>query len=594
MDWKMDRQVELTVDATEPVGPLEHFWRSTGFTPAKLLEGQVMQQTLAWLGAIPHEGIRHVRIHDLLDLVEVDDPYADAPNWDWSRLDAGLAVLVDNSLQPIFEIMGHPSGHFDDMGDEKQVRAWKRMVTALAEHLMDRFGREEVQRWYFEVWNEPDTRAFRHPWGNEDVEKLNNYYDACSVGLAEANEKLLFGGPGTAMGLSTLLKGILAHLDGGTCFFTGQKPRCDFLSVHIKGGWSFHPVDPSSDKIMDDTREALDYIREHHPALLELPFLNDECDPLIGWKDRHRWRTGPYYASIACRIIDRHLREILDEGLGRFELLSNDNGFLGGWEYRTHLTRFDRAPGVCLVKKPVLQVMTLLAQLGDERIAVQGLGEPGESFGCLATRRGRQQVALLVWHHHDRTRATGTAAVDLTVRGLGEGATLAHWRIDAEHGNPFELWEQMGQPDPPSAEQAQQLRDAAELTLLDEPGPVEVRDGIAHLSFELPMHAVSLLVFSAPQAAPEKVTGLRGSVWQGPSGDNELLLAWDCPPSRAIRTYEVLASESADGPFQRINAPDLLDCAFLHARPEGQRRFYKVRAVDVAGQPGPESEVFEA
>ena len=589
------REIELSIDAAQVVAPLDLMWQSTGFTPAKLLLGKTMQQTLAFLGAVPHEGIKHVRIHDLLDLVEVDDPYADSPTWDWSKLDEGLDVLVSNNLQPFFELMGHPSGHFDDMSDEKQVHAWRRLVRDLANHLMDRYGRERVESWYFEVWNEPDTgKAFNPPWGMDEIPKLNNFYDACSVGLTDANPKLRFGGPGTAMGLSGYLKGILAHLDNGTCFFTGQTPRCDFLSVHVKGGWSVNPRDPSTDKILRDTLEIINYIRDNHPRLLELPLLNDECDPLIGWKDHHAWRAGPYYASIICRILDRHLHEVIDTGAADMKLISNDNGFLGGWFQRTHLANFSKGVGTCLIKKPALTVMTLLSLLGDERIACEGVGAPaGETVGCIATRRGEGQVAILVYHHADRTRATGRARIRLAIRGIEKGMMLTHWRLDGDHCNPFETWEQLGQPEPLSAEQAEALRDAAELRRFEEPRELETDGPTATLEMDLPMHAVSLLVLTAkPQMGPGRVANLRGAVYTGPGGDNELMLRWDPLPSRAVRTYEVLC-DAGQGP-RRINAHDLIEGGLLHVRPSGATCRYTVRAVDLWGRTGPESEPFEA
>jgi hypothetical protein len=38
----------------------------------------------------------------------------------------------------------------------KDYSQWSTLVREFAKHLIDRYGRSEVQYWYFEVWNEPD------------------------------------------------------------------------------------------------------------------------------------------------------------------------------------------------------------------------------------------------------------------------------------------------------------------------------------------------------------------------------------------------------------------------------------------------------
>ena len=33
---------------------------------------------------------------------------------------------------------------------------WADLITQFAQHLVDRYGIDEVSQWYFEVWNEPN------------------------------------------------------------------------------------------------------------------------------------------------------------------------------------------------------------------------------------------------------------------------------------------------------------------------------------------------------------------------------------------------------------------------------------------------------
>ena len=54
---------------------------------------------------------------------------------------------------------------------------------------------------------------------------------------------------------------------------------------------------------------AIEHIRRRHPRFAATPFMNNECDPQVGWGDFHTWHARPYYAAIVCKIISQHLEE---------------------------------------------------------------------------------------------------------------------------------------------------------------------------------------------------------------------------------------------------------------------------------------------
>ena len=597
---------------------LEPFWQSTGFSPAELLLDDDMRQTLAYVGSVPHGGVRHVRVHYLLDLVTAKGLGTEHPVYDWSRLDHGLDVLVQNGLKPFFELMGNPSGYFTDFEDDAQLHAWKRLVHDLARHCTERYGAHEVRSWTFETWNEPDINF----WRGSD-EGFLNYYDACSEGLKAADEHLRFGGPGSALTLSPLFKKLLAHCDRGTNYFTGEQGvRLDFISVHEKGAsQSAEDLTPDSKGISVREAVVFDYIREHHPRFAHTPFMNNECDPQVGWQDLHNWRARPYYAALICKIIRQHLQTLIDERGCTYALLGNDNGFMGTWGQRTQLVRFGeralpagqgehrtrlgerRAPQAFeLIKKPALNVMTMLSFLGGWRCTV---AEEEEDLGVLATW-DQEQVGVLVYNSRDEIRATGGTPVRVTFDGLPfERALLAHYRLDDVHGNPFRIWAAMAghselamahaKAPPPSAKQLELLRAHHELPLLEPPREVSVAAGRLGLEFDLPLPAVSLLLLSRkPDAPPTKPTGLRAERYYGLTERENVLLVWKGPDSKVIQTFEVFYAPSEAGPFERLNDQDLISTAFLHAREPGAKGVYKVRAVDYWGRAGEASEVVAA
>jgi len=587
--------MRITVHCDEDLGEFRHFWRSTGFTPANRLLDADMQQALAHVGGLPQGGIRCVRIHYLLDLVRAAGTAAESADYDWSRLDEGLDVLVRNGLKPFFELMGNPSGRFDDFCDDAQLHAWKELVQRLALHLMDRYGREEVESWYFESWNEPDV-GWWDQWP-ENEESHCNYYDACSEGLREANPDLTFGGAGTCRTLSSLFCSFLEHCDSGTNYFTGETGvRLDFISVHEKGVRSCpEDLNPDSRGISEREARIVRYIRDNHPRLAALPFMNNECDPQTGWGHLHTWRARPYYAAIVAKVIDQHLRRLIDGMDVDYALLSNDNGFIGTWGNRTLVTRFGGESACEIVKKPVLSVMALLAMLGDRRCAVLGPEEGGD-VGALATRLGAEQVAVLVYNSADEITSSGSERISLSLTGLPfKEGLLAHYRIDAGHGDPFGVWEAHGAPREPSAELFAEMRRHGEPTLYEEPRAVTSEGSRLSLAFDLPRPGVSLFVLSArPQEAPARPTGLRAECYPGLTGEERVMLRWDELRCRTLRTWEVLCGESEDGPFQRVNEVDVLSTAWLHVRADGPERFYKVRRVDLWDRTGEPSAAIQA
>ena len=75
-------------------------------------------------------------------------------------------------------------------------------------------------------------------------------------------------------------------------------------------------------------------------------------------------------------------------------------------------------------------------------------------------------------------------------------AEVRHFRIDDNHSDAFTVWQRMGSPLQPTADQYAQLEQAGQLAELGPPEKIRVKNGRAVLSFKLPREAVSLLVIT--------------------------------------------------------------------------------------------------
>jgi hypothetical protein len=250
-----------------------------------------------------------------------------------------------------------------------------------------------------------------------------------------------------------------------------------------------------------------------------------------------------------------------------------------------------------LVKKPALNAMAMLSLLGPDRLAADGCGDPLEDdIGVIATRAGKDAVAVLLYHSTDRTTLSGNETVDLRIKGLPfEEGMLVHYRIDDRHGDPFLVWEAEGFKGAPGSDALEKIRARQELEMLAPPQPVKTRTGALRRRFDLPLPSVSLvLVLRKPATAPKTPSGLRARACATYTDRENILLRWTPLASRNVKTYEVLFSESERGPFKRINPSDLVCGAFLHARKTASGRgFYKVRAVDYWDRAGRASAAIE-
>ena len=628
---------DLTVDFAGEAREQPRFWQSTGMSPSDMLLARDMQLTLKMIGDTHGPAIRYLRPHYLLDLVEIEFTDDGQQVIDWSRLDQALDPVHRNGILMIFELMGNPSGAFDDFREEKQVWAWRHFIESLAIHLMERYGRETVEQWYFETTNEPDI----HPFWPQTHSGFLNYYDASSEGLKAANPKLRFGGPGAGRFMSPTLKALLEHCDYGTNFLTGEQGvRLDFISFHVKS---------KPHEMVRYEEHVVDYIRSFHPRFKDVPLMNNEADPIGGWGIPRWWRPGPWPAAFVMQSIDLHNQIILDKLGADLKIAAGDNAFLGDWGKRTLHARFlpgdndapqwgssdeggwkpwdrvhDDRPlteDFYLIKKPAFTAMSLAALMGDARFPVTGFPpltqrvdtyvSEAPHLGCIATRRPDGAIVLICYNAPAINLSVGKdgdptepatpqlqkfeqSAADLSIslRGLEfSEARVMSMRIDEVHGNPVAAWREMGSPADLSAEQFNLLQRAQEpgLLLLE---PVEIEDERfnIHLTMDAPSMEAIILTPINRRIPPPEIEDLKASSYSGPGGVPVSYLSWDVHQSNSLMLFEVHYAGPGEEKFRKVSAEGILDRHFSMAGTEPGGKF-RVVAKNLFGDQGQPAEL---
>ncbi|XP_076003594.1 alpha-L-iduronidase [Genypterus blacodes] len=596
----------ITVDLNKPVAELKHFWRSTGFCPPlphtdahhfDLSRDQELN--LAYVGSVPHGGIQQVRIHWLMELVTAQD-VAGETRYNFTKLDQLMELLWINGLQPGFELMGSVSNYFSSFEDKGDVQEWRRLVYLVAMRYIGRYGLSSVSQWNFETWNEPNNRDFDNV--SISIQGFLNYYDACSEGLQAASPLLRFGGPGDSCHSpphSPYCWAMLQHCYNGTNYFTGQVGvRLDYIALHKKGGGYTLPI-------LQQEIQTVQEIQERFPRFSNLPIYNDEADPLVGWSRPQEWRADVTYAAMVVKVVDQH-QDLLSAANTsiNYTLLSNDNAFLSyhphPFTQRTLTARFQvnntQPPHVQLLRKPVLTVMGLLALLGDIQVLAEvwnPAGTNSSTLGVLGSshepvRAGSSdswQAAVLIYNSDDNSSHTHSDDITVSLKGLAgqKGLVYVTYYLDNNVTNPYQLWQSMGSPDFPSAEQFRLLR-SVEDPQLDGPWPVPDGDTLT-LRTKLSVPSVLLIhVCARPKSVPEQVNGLRFvRVTKG-----QVLVVWSdhCVDTKCIQTFEVEFSQDHKE-FRRVNNLQTIFTSYIHSPVDQDvSGSYRVRAVDYWGRPG--------
>ena len=94
---------------------------------------------------------------------------------------------MKTSEQTIFYWKGNTSHPDPDM--------WRNLVDAYIRHIRERYGAEEVRRWCFEVWNEPNLAGF---WEKADQKAYFDLYAISARTIKTIDPALRAGGPSTA------------------------------------------------------------------------------------------------------------------------------------------------------------------------------------------------------------------------------------------------------------------------------------------------------------------------------------------------------------------------------------------------------------
>src|SRR5215471_1576590 len=158
----------ITVDPSSPSHPFPHFWEFMfGSGRAILSLRENYRQDLRQVKHITY--FKYIRFHDILDddVGLYDEDAQGNPVYNFLYTDQIYDGLLSNGVKPFVELSfmpkklsAKPSLHAfwykPNVAPPADYSRWGALVEAFVKHLIARYGAEEVETWYFEVWNEPN------------------------------------------------------------------------------------------------------------------------------------------------------------------------------------------------------------------------------------------------------------------------------------------------------------------------------------------------------------------------------------------------------------------------------------------------------
>lgn len=112
-------------------------------------------------------------------------------------LKCGMKPFVELSFMPKALASGTKTGlrYENNITLPRKMSQWSELIEQFIVLLLQRYGNEEVESWYFEVWNEPDLQDYFFDGTQEDYFKL---YAATVQAIKKVNSNLRVGGPSTS------------------------------------------------------------------------------------------------------------------------------------------------------------------------------------------------------------------------------------------------------------------------------------------------------------------------------------------------------------------------------------------------------------
>ena len=500
-------QSTIYVSAQSSSESLPHYW-SLGVGAGRVNEGLRASWREQLTMAHRECGFRYVRMHDVFN----DDMFTCFPQRDgsikynWQYVDDVYDAMLKMGVRPFVELAFFPSclaaknsktqfwyrAHVSV--DSTRFDAWHDLVRAFTQHVVDRYGLEEVQQWYFEVWNEPNltgTGGFLHGTRSQYF----RLYKEAALAIKSVNSRLRVGGPATSNFIADhrhdgeildqkqsrfyppetinrqQWKGV--WIEEFLAYCASEKLPVDFISTHT------YPTDYALDPETGRGRGAVRYVHSLHDDLTWLRAVIAKSHYPKAELHITEWSTSP-------NSRDR-LHDNLPPAAYIVKTMLDCRGLAESVMYWTFTDIFEEKGGAATPfhggfgmmtfqgwKKPSYHAFRMLHALGDEQLyyadpIIVTRDSHNHRITALAVNYPDEYIQKVpdrgdIKHY----MKAGSKTIDLCINDLPPHASFAIETLDDTHGNALRAFQQLGSPETPTREQSEWMKKQSMATLIEE------------------------------------------------------------------------------------------------------------------------------
>lgn len=481
---------------TKKTKPLTHTW-SVGTCAGRVNEGL----RTSWVEQLKLSkencGFQYLRMHDLFN----DDMciYFEKPDgrvvYNWQYVDEVYDRMLDLGVRPFVELSFFPKGIDADGGklqmwyrnrvtyDESKMPKWSALIKAFCQHVIERYGIEEVRQWYFEVWNEPNL-----DFGFFDGTKSQyfNLYKVTAEAVKSVDKQLRIGGPATSNFIADSRhegertdnsksvfypqeqineqqwKGV--WIEEFIDYCAKNKLPIDFISCHA------YPTDYALDPVSKRGKDAIRYVHSLRDDLKwtrniikQSPYPNAELH-ITEWSTSPNSRDRMHdLLPPAAYIIKANLENYENANSIMYWTFTDIFEEKGGGEEIFHggfgMINFQG------IVKPSFHAYRMLNQLGDlevyneDPLVVTRCSKSGKVSAIAYNYPKEYEQAVPSIRNCGNYMQASTKELNVTLKGLKPNQAFVIEILDKDHGNAFDAWQQMGSPHSPTREQTAILKE---------------------------------------------------------------------------------------------------------------------------------------
>jgi len=469
----------IDIDVHAPTRDFPHFWEKMfGSGRAILTLRESYRNDLRAVKKIT--GFEYVRFHAIFH--DETGIYSEDPQgksvYNFSYTDQIYDGLLADKVRPLVEISFmptklssdpgalHPFWYKPNVAPPKNWDKWDQLIRAFAQHLVERYGEDEVSQWYFEVWNEPNIDFWA---GKPKQTTYFELYDHTARALKSISPKLRVGGPATAA--ADWVDAFLTHVEQANV-------PVDFVSTHGYADDTVENLFHTNEDIPVDQR-ACRAIQKVHTQIA----LSDRPNLPLLWTE---WNV-PSFGKL-------HARDTTYVGAALADDIRQCDGLvymMSFWTFNDVFEEngpkkepFDGGFGLIAmggIKKPSYVAFALLHKLGTQRLATP-------ATDVLVTRRKNGTLVIAAWNLVDPDQKGSAKHLHINFEGVAQDSRISIQYADSQHGNTLATYESIGSPRYPTPSQVEEINRTANL-----PEPMSTRLKNGSLDLDLIPNALVLI-----------------------------------------------------------------------------------------------------